>query len=112
MTEIGWQEFENVDLRVGTILFAEEFSEAIKPAYKLTIDFGDETGVKKSSAQITALYNCEELIGKQVIGVVNLPAKRIGPFISECLVTGFIQSGGDVVLAVPDRLATNGSKLA
>ena len=112
MTEISWQEFEKVDLRVGTILSAAEFPEAIKPAYKLTIDFGDEIGIRKSSAQITALYNREDLVGKQIIGVVKFPAKKIGPFMSECLVTGFYQGGTSVVLAVPDRPANNGSKLA
>ncbi len=112
MAEINWQEFERVDLRVGTILSAEEFPEAIKPAYRLTIDFGDEVGIKKSSAQITDLYDCGNLIGKQIIGVVNFPARKIGPFMSECLVTGFIQEDTSVVLAVPDKPANNGSKLA
>lgn len=112
MVEISWQEFEKVDLRVGTILLAEDFPEAIKPAYKLTIDFGDEIGIKKSSAQITDLYDREDLIGKQIIGVVNFPDRKIGPFMSECLVTGFVEDGTGVVLAVPDKTANNGSKLA
>ena len=112
MTEISWQEFEKVELRVGTVLSAEAFPEAIKPAYKLTIDFGSDIGVRNSSAQITDLYSLEELVGKQIIGVVNFPVKKIGPFMSECLVTGFIQKGLGVVLAVPDQPASNGSRLA
>jgi len=112
MTEISWQEFEKVELRVGTIMSAEAFREAFKPAYQLTIDFGSEIGVKKSSARITNLYEPEDLVGKQIVGVVNLPAKKIRPFMSECLVTGFIQEDASVVLAVPDKPAKNGSKLA
>lgn len=112
MNEISWQDFEKVELRVGTIASAEAFPEAIKPAYKLTIDFGDEIGVRKSSAQITDLYSVEDLVGKQIIGVVNFPAKKIGPFMSECLVTGFVQDDASVVLAVPDKPANNGSRLA
>lgn len=112
MSEISWQDFEKVDLRVGTILTAEAFPEARKPAYKLTIDFGEEIGMKRSSAQITDLYDCEDLVGKQIVAVVNFPAKRIGPFLSECLVTGFVQDDASVVLAVPDRAANNGARLA
>jgi tRNA-binding protein len=112
MSEISWQDFERVELRVGTILSADKFPEAIKPAYKLTIDFGDEIGIKKSSAQITDLYDCAELVGKQILGVVNFPPKKIGPYISECLVTGFVQDDAGVVLAVPDKPASNGSRLA
>ena len=111
MTEISWQDFEKIELRVGTIISAQAFAEAIRPAYKLTIDFG-QIGIKKSSAQITDLYSLDELVGKQIIGVGNFPAKKIGPFMSECLVTGFVQKDAGVVLAVPDRPATNGSKLA
>ncbi len=111
MGELSWQDFEKVDLRIGTILSAEAFPEAIKPAYKLTIDFGDEVGVKDSSAQATDLYRLEDLVGKQIIGVVNFPAKKIGPFISECLVTGFVQEDAGVVLAVPDKAAINGTRL-
>ncbi len=111
MVEISWQDFEKVELRVGTIISAQVFAEAIKPAYKLTIDFG-QIGVRKSSAQITDLYSLEELVGKQIIGIVDFPAKKIGPFMSECLVTGFIQEDAGIVLAVPDKAANNGSRLA
>lgn len=112
MTEISWQDFEKVELRAGTIVGAEAFPEARKPAYRLTIDFGSAVGTRRSSAQITDLYSVEELIGKQVIGVVNFPPKQIGPFRSECLVTGLVQEDGSVVLAVPDKPAANGSRLA
>ncbi|NOX37739.1 MAG: tRNA-binding protein [Calditrichaeota bacterium] len=111
-TTIHWEEFEKVDLRVGTIIRAEDFPEARKPAYKLWIDFGSPLGVKTSSAQITDLYTPNVLVGKQVICVTNFPPKQIGPFQSECLVTGFIQSDGTVVLAVPDKKVANGLKLA
>lgn len=112
MSDLSWQEFERVDLRVGTVTDAEAFPEARKPAYKLTIDFGDEIGVRRSSAQITDHYKLDSLIGKQVVGVVNFPNKQIGPFLSECLVTGFVQDDGSVILAVPDIPAENGTRLA
>ncbi len=111
MKEISWSEFEQVELRIGTILEAYDFPEARKPAYKLVVDFGEEIGVRKSSAQITHHYSKEELIGKQVIGVVNFPVKQIGPFLSECLVTGFYDENENVVLAIPDKRIKNGSKL-
>lgn len=111
MPEITWQDFEKVELRVGTVIAAEPFPEARKPAYKLTVDFGPQTGVRRSSAQITADYSLEELVGRQVLGVVNFPAKRIGPFTSECLITGFYREDGTVVLAVPDKPVPNGAKL-
>jgi|TARA_B100001059_G_C17701657_1_gene510465 tRNA-binding protein len=112
MSDLSWKEFERVDLRVGTIVSAEYFEEAIKPAIKLMIDFGDQLGVKKSSAQITDHYNPKQLVGKQVAAVINFPKKQIGPLISECLVTGFTQDDGSVILAVPDLKAKNGTKLA
>lgn len=112
MTEINWQDFEKIELRIGTITHADVFPEARKPAYKLTVDFGAEIGVRRASAQLTDLYSTEELVQKQVIAVTNFPAKQIGPFMSECLVTGFVQEDGSVVLAVPDRQAKNGLRLA
>lgn len=110
MQEIKWSEFEKVELRVGSIVKAENFPEARKPAYKLWVDFG-EFGIKKSSAQITTHYNVSDLVGKQVIGVLNFPDKQIGPVLSEVLVTGFDDGNGDVVLAVPDKKVPDGSKL-
>tara|TARA_B100000959_G_scaffold287474_1_gene372592 strand:- start:3601 stop:3939 length:339 start_codon:yes stop_codon:yes gene_type:complete len=112
MSNLSWKEFERVDIRVGTVLDAEFFKEAIKPAIKLTIDFGEELGIKKSSAQITDHYEPDDLIGMQVSAVINFPKKQIGPFISDCLVTGFTQDDGSVVLAIPDKKVKNGSKLA
>ncbi|PAU94102.1 tRNA-binding protein [Aliifodinibius salipaludis] len=109
---ISWEQFEQVELRVGTITRAEKFPKANKPAYKLWVDFGDDIGIKKSSAQITDLYSTTDLIDKQVVGVVNFPPKKIGPFISECLITGFHRNDGNVVLAVPDKNIPNGSKLS
>ncbi|MEP1742266.1 MAG: tRNA-binding protein [Kangiellaceae bacterium] len=111
MTNISWDEFEKVELRVGTIVQTEEFPEARRPAYILHIDFGAELGIKKSSAQITNHYQSEELVGKQVIAVVNFPDKQIGPIMSQCLVTGFYDKNGEVVLAVPDKPIDNGAKL-
>ncbi|WP_405232827.1 tRNA-binding protein [Lentisalinibacter salinarum] len=112
MKQIGWEDFEQVELRVGTVTRAEPFPEARKPAYKLTVDFGADVGVRRSSAQITDLYEPDELVGRQVLAVTNFPPKQIGPFMSECLVTGFVQADGSVVLAVPDRPVADGSRLA
>ena len=112
MNDLTWKEFERVDIRVGTILYAEEFKEAIKPAIKMTIDFGDQICIKKSSAQITDHYNPQSLVGMQVAAVVNFPKKQIGPFMSDCLVTGFTQSDGSIILAVPQKGALNGTRLA
>jgi len=108
---ISWQDFEQVELRVGTILSVDEFPEARQPAYIVTADFGPDIGVKKSSAQITHLYDKDELVSRQVVGVVNFPAKQIGPMMSECLITGFYREDGAVVLAIPDRQVPNGAKL-
>jgi tRNA-binding protein len=111
MKPISWQDFENVELRAGTINRVEDFSEAKVPAYKLWADFG-EFGILKSSAQITKLYTKSELLGRQIIGVINFPPKQIGTFMSQFLVTGFILEKGEVVLAQPQRRVPNGTKLA
>jgi tRNA-binding protein len=105
--EITWHEFESIELRVGTIIRAEEYPEARKPAYKLWVDFGHEIGVKQSSAQITTHYTRDELVGKQIVGVVNFPPKQIGKFMSEFLCTGFYREDGSVVLAIPERSVDN-----
>jgi len=112
MPQIDWIDFQKVELRIGTIVEVEDFPEARKPAWKLTVDFGEGTGQRRASAQITDLYSDKELVGKQVLGVVNFPPKQIGPFMSECLVTGFVQADGSVVLAVPDKPVENGLRLA
>lgn len=112
MSQISWNDFMQVELRAGTIVAAEPFPQARKPAWKLTVDFGAEIGTRRSSAQLTALYQPEQLIGKQVLAVLNFPPKQIGPFISECLVTGLYREDGAVVLAVPDQPVPNGARLA
>src|ERR687896_1327845 len=111
MQQIQWADFERVELRVGTIIEVTDFPEARKPAWRLRVDFGPEIGVKMSSAQIKALYTKEELLGRQVVGVVNFPPKQIGPVRSEVLVTGFHDAEGRVVLAMPERAVPNGTKL-
>lgn len=111
METIQWGDFEKVLIVAGTIIKAEDFPEAKKPAYKLTIDFG-QYGIKHSSAQITAHYTKEELIGKQIVGVINFPPKQIGPFQSECLTTGFYREDHTVILAVPEKEVPNGTRLA
>jgi tRNA-binding protein len=112
VAEIAWDDFEEVELRVGTVVRAEPFPEARKPALKLWIDLGTELGVKKSSAQIVALYRPETLVGRQVLCVTNFPPRQIGPFTSEVLTTGFYRAPGEVVLAVPDQPVPNGTRLA
>jgi len=111
MAEISWNDFEKVELRVGEIVAVDEFPEARKPAWKLTVDFGENIGKRRSSAQITDLYEEKQLVGKQVLAVINFPVKQIGPFMSECLVTGFAGDDGSIVLAVPDRPVPNGRRL-
>jgi tRNA-binding protein len=110
MEQITWKDFERVELRAGTIIEVEEFPEAHKPAYKLKIDFG-ELGVKRSSAQIKDLYKKEELLGKQILAVVNFPPKQIANFRSEVLTTGLYLPTGEVVLLHPERKVPNGAKL-
>jgi tRNA-binding protein len=110
-TPITWTDFETIELRVGTIIRAESFPEARKPAYKLWVDFGDDIGIKQTSAQITVHYTTEDLIGKQIIWVVNFPPKQIGTFMSEFLCTGFYRDDGSVILAIPEQSVENGSKL-
>jgi tRNA-binding protein len=110
MEEISWSDFEKVELRAGTILEVFEFPEARKPAYKLRVDFG-EFGVRMSSAQITSHYRMEELVGRQIVGVINFPKKQIGKFMSEFLVTGFADANGDIVLTSLTGVVPNGSKM-
>ncbi len=111
METINWSDFEKIDLRAGTVVEVKDFPEARKPAYKLKIDFGVKIGFKQASAQITDHYSKDDLLGKQVICVINFPPKQIGPTVSECLVTGLYREDGSVVLAVPDKEVSNGVKL-
>jgi tRNA-binding protein len=106
--DLTWSEFERVEMRVGTILEVNDFPEARKPAFQLTIDFGTEIGIRKTSAQITKRYTKEVLIGRQIVAVVNFPKKQIGKFMSECLVLGAVGEGGDVILLAPDFKIENG----
>lgn len=108
---ITWDDFEKIELRIGTITDVADFPEARKPAYKLRVDFGPDIGIRKSSAQLTDLYDKDELIGKQVLAVTNFPPKQIGPFRSECSVTGVQTARGAVTLVRPDEPVGNGERL-
>ncbi len=108
---ISWNDFEKIDIRVGTILEVQPFPKARKPAWKLVLDFGPEIGIKRSSAQITVHYEAADLIGRQVIAVVNFPPKQIAGFISECLVLGVYDAANDVILLKPDHPVVNGQKI-
>lgn len=109
--QISWDDFQAVEMRAGTIVAVEEFPQARKPAYRITVDFGPELGTRTTSAQVTALYTAADLVGKQVLCVVNFPPKQIGPMMSEFLLTGFYREDGAVVLAVPEREVQNGARL-
>ena len=111
MEQLTWTEFEKVEMRVGTILEANDFPEARKPAYQLTIDFGSAIGIRKTSAQITQRYKKEELVNRQIVAVVNFPKKQIGKFMSECLVLGAVGQEGDVILLAPDFKIENGLRI-
>ena len=111
MKNITWEEFKKIEIRVGTIIEVNDFPEAIKPAYQITIDLGENIGIKHSSAQITDLYTKNDLINKQVLAVVNFSPKKIGPFTSECLITGFYSDDNKVVLAIPEKKIYNGALL-
>ena len=110
MELVTWSDFEKIDIRTGTILKAEGFPEARKPAYRLLIDFGP-AGIRRSSAQVTQLYTAEELIGRKIVAVINFPPKQVANFISECLVLGAVQDDGSVVLLEPDRSTANGTRV-
>lgn len=111
MEKISWSDFEKVDIRVGTVVAVEHFPEARNPSYKIKIDFGPELGVRKSSAQITDIYDLYDLLGQQVVAVVNFPPKQIANFNSECLVLGAVGDKKGVVLLKPERLVTNGLRI-
>jgi tRNA-binding protein len=108
---ISWDDFEKVEMRTGTIISVNDFPKARKPAYQLTVDFGDEIGIKRSSAQITAHYSKEALLNKQVIAVINFPPKKIADFESECLVLGVYDENNDVVLLQPQKAVKNGCRI-
>jgi tRNA-binding protein len=111
MPEITWQHFEAVEMRAGTIVAVEDFPEARKPAYRITVDFGPGIGVRRTSAQVTSVYAKADLVGRQVMGVLNFPPKQIGPMRSEFLLAGFYREDGAVILAVPERPVQNGARL-
>lgn len=111
MSEITFDDFLKVDIRAGTVVKVEDFPEARRPAYKIWVDFGAEIGVKKSSAQVTAYYQKETLLGTQVSAVVNFPPRQIGPFMSEILILGFYDEAGEVRLVRPDQSVQNGARL-
>lgn len=111
MSIISWDDFEKIDIRVGTITEVKDFPQARKPAYQVWIDFGTEIGVKRSSAQITAHYTKEELLSRQVIAVINFPPKQIGGFLSECLILGIYDGNNDVILLQPERKVEDGWKI-
>lgn len=111
MPEITWEQFLAVELRAGTIIKVEDFPEARKPAYKIAADFGPEIGIRKTSAQFTTLYSKADLLGRQIVGVVNFPPKQIGPVRSEFLLTGLYREDGAIVLVVPERAVENGARL-
>ncbi|MEI3799767.1 tRNA-binding protein [Chitinophaga ginsengisegetis] len=112
METISWPDFEKVEMRVGTILEVNDFPKARNPSYQLVIDFGPETGIRKSSAQITRLYRKEDLVGKQIVAVVNFPPKQIANFMSECLVLGAVGDNKEIVLLQPDMKVVNGQRIA
>ncbi|KRD06557.1 tRNA-binding protein [Flavobacterium sp. Root901] len=109
--DLTWNEFERTDMRVGTIIEVNDFPEARKPAFQLTINFGSEIGIRKSSAQITKRYQKEDLVNRQIVAVVNFPKKQIGKFMSECLVLGAVGEEGDVILLAPDFKIPNGLRI-
>nr|WP_315220517.1 tRNA-binding protein [uncultured Flavobacterium sp.] len=109
--DLTWSEFERTDMRIGTIIEVNDFPEARKPAFQLTIDFGSEIGIRKSSAQITKRYSVEDLVNRQIVAVVNFPKKQIGKFMSECLVLGAVGEEGDVILLAPDFKIENGLRI-
>ena len=110
-SEITWNDFEKIEMRVGTILSVNDFPEANKPAFQLTVDFGTDIGIRKSSAQITKRYEKEELLNRQIVAVVNFPKKQIGKFMSECLVLGAVGNEGDIIPLSPDFKVENGLRI-